>query len=109
MSTPRAQRRGEADPGGGERPRERLSWENGMGRDPTTSRPLNSHCFTVRLTVFGQISRSHCHTLKSHCVCTILTVACSKSHCFAPSHYKYTFPKQVCNWMMDDGELGEVV
>ena len=72
-------------------------------------RPLNSHCFTVRLTVFGQISRSHCHTLKSHCVCTILTVACSKSHCFAPSHYKYTFPKQVCNWMMDDGELGEVV
>ena len=48
-----------------------------------TIRPLNSHCFTVRLTVFGQISRSHCHTLKSHCFCTFLTVACSKSHCFA--------------------------
>ena len=31
------------------------------------SRPLNSHCFTVRLKVFGQSSRSHCHTLKSHC------------------------------------------
>ena len=28
---------------------------------------LNSHCFTVRLKVFGQSSRSHSHTLKSRC------------------------------------------